>query len=260
MGIIAVVSWSAIADSLLVPDSIRQKDKTLESNQLAALQQYINKSGHEIIPGVWLLGGYCNSTIINQSDGIVIIEAPFSSAYGEAIISKAKALYPDKKIKALITTSDAWLHIGGVRAIAAIPAIRIYHPARNRFILEKLLNSTYNTAPDRFAGIRRPSYVLFGITDSLTVGSGNNRLVLYAYRTETGDRQLMVYFPQHKLLYTSDHYQPKDANGKYWNSEIVSEVYNSIRFRKLDVREFYAMHSNGLIPFEVLEKDAGDLD
>src|SRR6202012_1299399 len=232
-------------DSLAIPDAVKEQCRGLIKRQEEQMAKGLDK-GELIMPGVWLLPGPCNSTVVDQPDGLVVIEGPYSSTYGEAIINKAHALFPGKKIKALITTSDAWLHIGGVRAFAAIPGIKIYHPVRNQFILNKLLHARYITAPDTLARTRKPSYTLTGVTDTFSVGIGNNSLVIYAYRTETGDRQMMVYFPQYKTVYTSDHYQPKGRDGKFWNDEIVWEVYQSIRQRKLDVKQFYAMHSRGL--------------
>lgn len=242
-------------DSLKITDGVKKQEQLMGKSQEVGLAMQVEKGGKEIAPGVWFLRGFCNSTIIEQPDGLVIIEGPLGSYYGDAIIKKAKTLFPGKRIKALITTSDAWLHIGGVRAFAAIPGIKIYHPARNRFILDKLLKATYTTEPDALAKTLKPSYTLTGVTDTITVGSGKNRLVLYAYRTETGDRMMMVYFPTHKIVYTSDLYQPKGPDGKYWNSHIVWEVYHSIQQRKLDVKQFYAMHAPGLIPFEELAND-----
>jgi hypothetical protein len=160
-----------------------------------------------------------------------------------------------KRIKALISTSNAWLHIGGIRAFAALPGIKIYHPARNRPIIEKLLKAPYITEPDAFAKILKPSFSLTGITDTLAVGTGNNRLVLYAYKTETGDRQMMVYFPQYKLVYTSDLYQGSDGKRKYWDPQIVWEVYHSIKTRKIVVQQFYSTHSPGLLAFKDFERD-----
>ena len=242
-------------DSLTIPEEIKQQGKLLYENQSAALQKQVEQGGKEIAPGVWFLRGPCNSTIISQPDGIVVIESSHASFYGEALIKKAQALFPGKKIKALITTSDAWLHIGGVRAFAALPGIKIYHPVRNGFILDKLLMASYKTDPDAFAKISKPSYTLIGVMDTMVVGTGSNKLVIYAYRTETGDRQTMVYFPQHKMLYTSDHYQPKGPDGAFWNPEIVWEVYHSILQRKLEVKQFYAMHSRGVMPFSEMEED-----
>jgi len=253
------VNPEVIADSLLITDAVKDQCRGLIQRQDEQLAKGLAK-GEQVMPGVWLLPGPCNSTIVDQPDDLVVVEGPYSSAYGEAIINKAQELFPGKKIKALITTSDAWLHIGGVRSFAAIPDIRIYFPARNQFILKKLLNAHYITEPDAFAKRKKPSYLLTGISDTMAVGSGNNRLVIYAYRTETGDRQMMVYFPHYKTVYTSDHYQPKGTDGKFWNEEIVYEVYHSIKQRGLDVKQFYAMHSQGLIPFEDMVNDAAKMD
>jgi hypothetical protein len=246
-------------DSLMIPDSVKEQCQGLMKHQEEQMANGLAKS-EQIMPGVWFLPGFCNSTVIDQPDGVVVIEGTFSSQYGEAIINKALGLFPGKKIKALISTSDAWLHIGGVRSFAAIPGIAIYHPIRNEYILNKLLHANYITQPDVFAKTKKPSYTLIGVSDTMAIGSGNNRVVIYAYRTETGDRQMMVYFPHHKTLYTSDHYQPKGPDGKFWNEEIVDEVYHSIKQRGLDVKQFYAMHSAGLISFEDMANDAAKMD
>jgi hypothetical protein len=58
--------------------------------------------------------------------------------------------------------------------------------------------------------------------------------MLHPYRTETGDRMMMAWFPQQSLLYTSDLYQSKDQQGVYWNPHIAWEVYQSIM--KLNLR------------------------
>jgi len=241
-------------EALQIPEDVKGQYRQLAVKQNEIFKQQVDKGGKEIAPGVWFINGLCNTTVVEQADGIVIVESAFSSFYSDLIIAKVHALIPGKKIKALISTSDAWLHIGGMRSFAAIPAINIYHPVRNRPLLEKLLNAPYKTAPDVLAKTAKPSYTLNGISDTLAVGTGSNRLVMYSYKTETGDRQMMVYFPQHKLLYTSDLYQGK-YQGDYWNKQIVWEVYHSIETRKLDVQHFYAMHSRKLLDFKDLEKD-----
>jgi len=241
-------------EMLQIPEDVKEQSKQLADKQNEAFKQQVNKGGKEIVPGVWFINGLCNTTAIEQPDGIVVVESAFSSFYSDLIIAKVHALIPGKKIKALISTSDAWLHIGGMRSFAAIAGIKIYHPARNRPLLEKLLKAPYKTKPDVLAETADPSYTLNGVTDTLAIGTGSNRLVMYSYKTETGDRQMMVYFPQHKLLYTSDLYQGK-YQGDYWNKQIVWEVYHSVKTRKLDVQHFYAMHSRNLLDFKDLEKD-----
>jgi len=242
-------------DSLKIPAQIAEQDKSIESSQQDRFKKQIEQGGKEIKPGVWFFRGICNSTIVEQPDGIVVIEGPYASFYGEAIVAKAKALFPGKKIKALITTSDSWLHIGGVRAFAAMPGIKIYHPARNKFILNELLNANYHTEPDAFAKQSGHSYKLIGITDTMAIGSGKNRLVAYTYKTESADRMMMIYFPEQKMLYMSDLYQPKDPAGKFWDPQMAWEAYHSIQVRKLAVEQLYSMHSPGLVPFTEFTTD-----
>lgn len=117
------VNPTAATDSLRIPDSIIEQDKTLKKNTETQLAAQLDKAT-QLAPGIWTLPGYCRSTVVEQPDGIVVIESSYSSAFGEATIDKVNKLFPGKKIKALITTSDAWLHIGGLRAFAAIPGIK----------------------------------------------------------------------------------------------------------------------------------------
>ena len=242
------------SEALQIPEDVKEQSKQLVGKQNEAFKQQVEKGGKEIAPGIWFINGLCNTTVVEQPDGIVVIESAFSSFYSDLIIAKVHTVIPGKKIKALVSTSDAWLHIGGMRSFAAIAGIKIYHPVRNLPLLKKLLKAPYKTEPDVLAKTANPSYTLNGITDTLAVGTGSNKMVMYSYKTETGDRQMMVYFPQHKLLYTSDLYQGK-YKGDYWNKQIVWEVYHSIKTRKIDVQHFYAMHSRNLLDFKDLEKD-----
>jgi hypothetical protein len=70
-------------------------------------------SGIVIIPGPW------NSTIVRQQDGIIVLEAPMSSGYSSRLMAEAARRFPGAPVKAVITTSDAWPHIGGLREYVA---------------------------------------------------------------------------------------------------------------------------------------------
>ena len=246
-------------DSLSIPDSIRVQIRDLTGKTREARKQALERSIKEIDPGVWLLPGPCNSTVIDQGDGLVVVEAPVSSDYAELLQEKIRELFPGKKIKALLSNSDAWFHIGGTRAYAAIPGIRIYHPFRNQFILEKLLKAEYVTSPDTYARQGRHDYRLIPVKDSMVVGNGDNQVVLYPYHTETGDRMMMVFLPHRQLLYTSDLYQPKGQDGSYWQPHYTWEVYHSIRQLGLPVQQFYGMHTR-VLPYSELEKDIKDME
>ena len=72
----------------------------------------------DVAPGVVQYGGSWNVGVVQQSDGLIIIEAPVGSRYSAQILDEVAARYPGVRVKAVLTTSDAWPHLGGVREYA----------------------------------------------------------------------------------------------------------------------------------------------
>lgn len=241
-------------DSLSIPDSIRTIISALDKTTLSDYEKAMNEQSKELAPGVWYLPGPCNTTVVEQPDGLVVIEAGLNSGYGDLLLAKVAKMFPGKKIKAIASTSDAWLHIGGIRPFAALPGITIYHPERNTSILNRLLSATYTSKPDALAKSGNKNYRMKAVEDSMTVGTGTNKIVFYTFKTETGERMMMAYFPNHSLLYASDLFQPKQSDGKYWQPHYTWEVYTAIQKRNIQVKNFYAMHA-GVQSFAELEKD-----
>jgi hypothetical protein len=152
--------------------------------------------------GVVQIRGLWNVAFVKQSDGVVIVEAPISSEYSEQVLDEAAKRFPGAAIKAVITTSDAWPHMAGVRAYAA-RGIPIYALDVNKPILDRLLAARYPAKPDRLA--REPRAADFRLVSGRTViGDGPNQLVLHPIRGENGERMMLVHFPARRLLYTSD--------------------------------------------------------
>ncbi len=239
--------------TLKIPDSARTQVNP--TSRITGLKKSLDQRAKEISPGIWLLPGPCNSTVVDQGDGLVLIEASLNSEYGELLMNKALELFPGKKIKAVVSTSDAWLHIGGLRPFAGIDGIKIYYPKKNDFIIKKLLGATYITNPDKFSKQADLHYQLNPVIDSTVLGTGKNKIILYTFQTETGERMMMTYFPNQKRIYASDLYQPKDKKGDYWNPHIAWEVLIAVQRRKLSVDSFYGMHTPDIIPFQELTDD-----
>src|SRR5262249_48765856 len=148
------------------------------------------------VPGSW------DVVEVKQDDGIVILEGPLSSDYSARAIDDARQRFGSAPIKAVISTSDAWPHIGGMREYVA-RRIPIYALDLNVPILTRLFAAKYESFPDALAKTpRRPA--LHVVSGKTVVGSGANRLEIHPYRTASGERQMMVYWPEHQLLYTSD--------------------------------------------------------
>jgi hypothetical protein len=73
----------------------------------------------EMGPGIIGIPGAWNVTLVRQEDEIVLIEAPISSGYSAKVIAEGHRRFPDENIKAVITTSDSWPHLAGIRQYVA---------------------------------------------------------------------------------------------------------------------------------------------
>jgi hypothetical protein len=242
------------ADSIKIADSVKLKNSNLQKQRSERWLQNISRNAVEIKKDIRIIPGPCTTTIVRQTDGVVIIEGSKSSEYARIILNKVHELYRSEKIKAVISTSDAWLHIGGLREFAA-QNIPIYHLDLNEFIIRKLLSADYKTNPDSWQKTKNKHPVLISVSRKLVLGSGDNQLQLIPYRTETGERMMMVYFTKQNLLYASDLYQPKGPDGTYWEPHYPFEVCSAVDRERLPVQLLYAMHLAVPTPFSEIKKD-----
>lgn len=197
-------------------------------------------AGIVIIPGAW------NATIVRQQDGIIVLEAPISSGYSSKVIAEAARRFPGVPVKAVITTSDAWPHLGGVREYVA-RGIPVYAVRRTLPLLQRFLSAPRTSFPDALAkSPRKPVFHL--VSERVALGSGPNRMEIYPLSGETTERQVMVYFPEHKLLYGSDAFQ-KLPDGSWFYPQTISEVAAAVEREHLAVESFYMMHL-GLTPWQ----------
>lgn len=68
-----------------------------------------------------------------------------------------------------------------------------------------------------------------------------NRVELYPLRGVTSERQMMAYFPEHRLLYGSDPFQ-KISDTEYFTPQTVGEVVTAVEREHLVVDRFFMMH------------------
>jgi hypothetical protein len=193
----------------------------------------------ELAPGVVHLPGAWDVTLVKQDDGLVIIEAPISSGYSARILEEAQRRFPGVKVKAVVSTSDAWPHVGGVREYAA-RGIPLHVLDLNRPLLQGVLTAPRTLAPDALARAPRAAS-LVNVGQRVKLGAGKNRLELVPVRTETGERMLFVALPEHRLLYISDLVQPR-PDGTFFNVQQVSETMEVIARERLEVARVFGMH------------------
>jgi hypothetical protein len=197
------------------------------------------KEGVALAPGITLFPGSWNATVVKQEDGIVLLESPLSGTYVGGIIDKVKADNPGQPINAVLSTSDSWPHVGGVRQVVAL-GLPLYVLDLNKPLLERLIRSPRREHPDLLARAPRAAQWKT-VSGKLQVGTGANRMELYPLRGACTERQYMVYFPEQKLLYASDTLA-LNADGSLYAPELMREVMDAVKREHLTVTTVFAMH------------------
>lgn len=203
----------------------------------------------DLAPGITLFESAWNSTIIKQDDAVYILEAPISGTYTQGVIDEAKKRYPDIPIRGVFSTSDSWPHTGGVRQCVAL-GLPVFILDLNQPILERIVAAPHTMHPDLLAqSPKQPDWK--AVSQKVVVGAGANRAELYPLRGASTERQYMVYFPEHYLLYASDTLVLND-NGSLYDPELMREVFDAVTRERLNVTTVFAMHQAPL-PWKQVE-------
>jgi glyoxylase-like metal-dependent hydrolase (beta-lactamase superfamily II) len=193
----------------------------------------------QLAPGVTLYPGAWNATIVKQDDGVVILESPISGTYAAGVLDEAKRLYPALSVKAVLSTSDSWPHVGGVRQAVAL-SLPVYILDLNEPLLDRLVAAPHKLHPDLLEQKpQKPHWQI--VSGKVTVGAGANRMELYPLRGGATERQYMVYFPEHRLLYASDTLALND-DGSLYDPELMREVAAAVQRENVQVETVFAMH------------------
>ena len=112
--------------------------------------------------------------------GILLLDDPISSAYTQGLVEEAARRYPGTALKAVLTTSDSWPHVGGIRFVIA-GALSIYVLDLNQPLLEKMARAPHTLEPDALG--QQPEHPQWRVVSApVQVGTGANRAMLYPLR------------------------------------------------------------------------------
>jgi glyoxylase-like metal-dependent hydrolase (beta-lactamase superfamily II) len=192
----------------------------------------------KVAEGITEYVGPFNTFVVEQPDGLVVIEPVLTSAFAGAFLDRLAKDKPGKRVKAVIATDDAWPHFGGLRTFVArgievivldlnLPLAQQFSKAVHRSIPDEL---ALKPARPRFRTVRKP----------LTIGTGPTRLTLYPIAGQGSERMLMAYFPELRLLYGSDLLQ-KQGEGFFFPA-YPKELIEAVSREHLEVRSVFAEH------------------
>jgi hypothetical protein len=193
---------------------------------------------HEIAPGVVQIVGSWNSTIVRQDDGLVIIEAPISAGYSRRVIEEAGRRFPGVAVKGVITTTDFWWHVAGLREYIA-RGIPIYVLDRNVRVVTDRAKAPHTFVPDSLARAPRAP-IIRAVNGRMALGNGDNRIELIPFHTEQLDRMMMVYLPERHLVYTAEGIQLYPSGLTFPQTAI--EVVAAVKREGLAPETFIGMH------------------
>jgi len=204
----------------------------------------VNVTVDKLAAGVYYLrGGSHHSLAIDQSDHIVVVEAPQNEARSSAVIAKVKETIPNKPIRYIINTHAHFDHSGGLRTYVDEGATVVTHEA-NRPFYEQAWAAPRTLMADMLAKSMKAA--TFQTVMGLHELTDGRRSIQIHEITGNGhnDAFLMIYLPAEGILFESDAYTPAAANAPppAAPSPYSVNLYENIQRLKLNVRQIAAGH------------------
>ena len=103
-----------------------------------------------------------------------------------------------------------------------------------------MIQAPHSIHPDLLAQSKKQP-VWRVVSGRVALGSGPNRVELYPIRGPSTERQYMVYFPEHHILYASDTLALNN-DGSLYDPELMREVAAAVKREGLEVTTVFAMH------------------
>ena len=198
----------------------------------------------ELAPGVLLFGGGThNSVVVEQREGILVIEAPLNEARSEDILREIRQRFGEKKILGVINTHTHFDHAGGLRTFVAEGIAVITHE-RNAKYFAAAWKQPRTLNPDRLAkSPRKPGFQTF--TDKRLIDDADRPVELHAIAgSGHNDAFAMVFLPKQRILVEADAWTPTPPGAK--PPAVVNplwiNLYENVQRLRLDVQTIAPLH------------------
>lgn len=195
-----------------------------------------------VAPGVWSIAGQTHHTIaIEQSNQVVLVEAPQSDLRTLAAIERARELRPAKAVNLLINTHHHFDHSGGLRAAIAQGLTIATHEGNRDFYERVLFPRRHAVVQDALARNPRPLR-LMPIGDKVVRADSLRPIELYQVPSDHSGSMLIVYLPNERLLIQADLYNPPAANAINPVFPFAKALVDNVQRRGLQVDRVVGIH------------------
>jgi len=248
--VVTAVTVGPAPDSLFqIPDSIASR---AQRTTPGAPPPAVPVTLVELAPGVWRAeGGTHFSLVVEQPTQLVIVETPQNAARIRALLDTLRGRFPQKPVGLVVNTHHHWDHAGGLRAAMAA-GIPVVTQRRNLAFVRGIAAARKTIAPDALSRRARTA-VIRAMDDTLTVGTGDSRVVIYRLPTTHAQGMLAAYVPAARLLFTSDVLTP----GPTLSAMGAGEIAALARARGIAIERVAGGHG-GIASWPDVERAAGN--
>lgn len=209
-----------------------------------------------IAPGVWSIAGQSHHTIaIEQSNKIVLVEAPQNDARSLAAIAKARELNPAKPLETLINTHHHFDHSGGLRAAMSQGLTIMTHQA-NKDFYERIVHARpHSLRSDALSANPKP-LKLVSISDKHVMRDSLRTIEVHPLvGNDHSGSMLIVYLPAERVLIQADLYNPPAANAVNPVFPFAANLVENVRRLGLQVDRVVGIHGRP-VPFSEVQAAA----
>jgi glyoxylase-like metal-dependent hydrolase (beta-lactamase superfamily II) len=164
-----------------------------------------------VAPGSTLIQGIANnSMIVEQANGIMVVEGALNDVRAEALIAYIRRTYPGKPIRYVTASHHHADHSGGVRAFAALGAAVVVHQNAVPFFQQVLGARRSSLLPDRLDRTSAAATIRT-VPDGgqLALGDPVRPVVVLPEQTSHATTTILVYVPSEGVLFVNgDTYTP----------------------------------------------------
>jgi glyoxylase-like metal-dependent hydrolase (beta-lactamase superfamily II) len=240
-----------VPDSLFtIPDSIARR-----ASQASSAAPPVTVTLVELAPGVWRAeGGTHHSLVVDQGSQLVVVEAPQNAQRTGAVLDTVRSRFAGKPVSMIVNTHHHWDHSGGLRTAMAA-GHRIATHARNVAFVRGIATAPKTVLPDALSR-GRPVPAVIAVADSLVIGSGARRVVIYPLPSAHAEGILAAWVPEARVLFASDVLTPPAAGSSAPVASAGSaELVAMARSRGISPERFAGGHG-GVVAWNEVERAA----
>jgi glyoxylase-like metal-dependent hydrolase (beta-lactamase superfamily II) len=225
--------------SITATDSVR--GVMVQAGQPAAP----NVAVDTIAPGVWRIAGGTHHTIaIEQSNRVMLVEAPQNDARTLAAIAKAREIAPaGKPVNMVVNTHHHFDHSGGFRAAVSEGLTVVTHQGNKDFYERVVYPRPHSINPDALQRNRKPLNLLV-VGDRHTMRDDLRTVEIHHVPGNAHNaNMLVVYLPAERILIQADLYNPPAPNATATPVfPFVANLVENVQKRGLGVDRVVGIH------------------